>query len=73
MGVGPLIAWRRASIKSLERTFMGPALTGLATGALLVLFGYGTSWPGVAAVSLCAFVAVTSAWSSRAARAPGVR
>ena len=32
MGVGPLIAWRRASIKSLERTFMGPALTGLATG-----------------------------------------
>jgi cytochrome c-type biogenesis protein CcmF len=59
MGVGPLIAWRRASIRSLERTFMGPALTGLATGALLVLFGYGTSWPGVAAVSLCAFVAVT--------------
>lgn len=37
-GVGPLIAWRRASVANIQRQFAGPAAFGLlATAALLVL------------------------------------
>src|SRR5947208_6989638 len=36
MGIGPLIAWRRASIKGLRRTFLWPAAcAAVAGGALL--------------------------------------
>jgi cytochrome c-type biogenesis protein CcmF len=59
MGVGPLIAWRRASLGSLRRSFVWPFATAAAAGGLLLLLGYGTSVPGVTALSLCAFVLVT--------------
>ncbi len=39
MGIGPLIAWRRASLDSLTRSFWIPASVGLATAAILYLFG----------------------------------
>src|SRR3954466_5102190 len=32
MGIGPLIAWRRASLRSLGRTFLGPAAIAVAVG-----------------------------------------
>src|SRR6185436_13543399 len=35
-GVGPLIAWRRASVSSLRRSFLAPALASL--GLMVVLF-----------------------------------
>jgi len=42
MGIGPLIAWRRASLRSLVTTFRWPTLVALGTGvALLVLPGPG--------------------------------
>jgi len=38
-GVGPVIAWRRASPKNLRRNFMMPVLVSLLTAALLFALG----------------------------------
>jgi len=37
--VGPLLAWRRTSVESLKRNFLGPAIGALITGAVLVAVG----------------------------------
>jgi cytochrome c-type biogenesis protein CcmF len=58
-GIGPLIAWRRATPGSLWRTFRWPVISAAAGGALLALLGLGSSWPGLTAFSLCIFVTVT--------------
>jgi cytochrome c-type biogenesis protein CcmF len=57
-GIGPLIAWRRASVSNLKRQFAVPAATGLAVGALLVALGM-RSFEPVVAYTLCGFVAAT--------------
>ena len=59
MGVGPLIAWRRASLRQLRRSFLWPVAAGLIAGGVMIGFGLDSSWPGVAAGSVCAFVTVT--------------
>ncbi|MGH3079063.1 MAG: heme lyase CcmF/NrfE family subunit [Gaiellaceae bacterium] len=59
MGMGPLIAWRRASLRSLLTTFRWPTAVALATGALLLLLGAGSSVPGLVAYTFSAFVAAT--------------
>jgi cytochrome c-type biogenesis protein CcmF len=56
MGIGPLIAWRRASWSSIKRTLWIPAVVALATGVLLILLGAGSSLPGLLAYSFSAFV-----------------
>ena len=57
MGIGPLVAWRRASLRSLGRSFAWPAGVALLTGlVLLLLFGAGSSIPGLVAYSFSAFV-----------------
>lgn len=38
-GIGPLIAWRRASVTNLRRQFTGPVLSGLAVFAALFALG----------------------------------
>jgi cytochrome c-type biogenesis protein CcmF len=38
-GIGPLIAWRRASASNLRRQFLFPVSLGLATGAVLAIMG----------------------------------
>src|SRR5215212_4418595 len=38
-GVGPLIAWRRASVANLKRQFATPAAGGLAVGVVLLVLG----------------------------------
>ena len=38
-GVGPIIAWRRASPKNLRRAFVAPVTTGLVAAAVLALAG----------------------------------
>ncbi len=58
MGIGPVIAWRRASLRSLRATFGIPFATGVACGLALTVLGYGTNALGTAAYSLCVFVAV---------------
>src|SRR4029450_8520989 len=37
IGVGPLIAWRKATAENLRRNFTGPALTGMWALALVLL------------------------------------
>jgi cytochrome c-type biogenesis protein CcmF len=56
-GVGPLIAWRRASLPSLRRQFLVPASTGAVTAVALALaFRGGIGAVPLAIWSLCAFV-----------------
>jgi len=56
MGIGPLIAWRRASWSSIRRVLAVPAVVAIATGAVLIVFGAGSSLPGLFAYSFAAFV-----------------
>lgn len=58
MGVGPLIAWRRASARNLQRNFLAPGLVGLAVGLALVAGGVREFYP-LLSFSLCAFVMAT--------------
>jgi cytochrome c-type biogenesis protein CcmF len=58
-GVGPLIAWRRASPDSLYRTFRWPVASAIAATVLLAVAGLGSSTAGLTALSLCVFVTVT--------------
>ncbi|HEX2346281.1 MAG TPA: cytochrome c-type biogenesis CcmF C-terminal domain-containing protein [Gaiellaceae bacterium] len=59
MGIGPLVAWRRASLRSLVTTFRWPTLVALATGILLLVLGAGRSTPGLVAYTFSAFVGAT--------------
>ena len=59
MGIGPLIAWRRASLASLLTTFRWPTAVALATGAVLLALGAGSSVPGLVAYTFAAFVLAT--------------
>src|SRR5262249_23637561 len=75
MGIGPLIAWRRASLKSLATTFRLPTAIALATGVVLLFLGAGSSIPGLVAYTFSAFVLATIALEfvrgTRARRALG--
>ena len=59
MGIGPLIAWRRASLKSLATTFRWPTGVAAVTGIVLLLLGAGSSVPGLVAYTFSAFVLAT--------------
>jgi cytochrome c-type biogenesis protein CcmF len=59
MGIGPLIAWRRSSVRGLLKTLRWPIGVALATGAVLIALGAGSSWPGLAAYTFSAFVLTT--------------
>jgi cytochrome c-type biogenesis protein CcmF len=59
MGIGPLVAWRRASLASLLTTFRWPTLVAVVAGIALLALGAGSSIPGVIAYTFSAFVATT--------------
>ena len=59
MGIGPLIAWRRASFRSLATTFRWPTGVALVTGVVLLALGAGSSIPGLVAYTFSAFVITT--------------
>jgi cytochrome c-type biogenesis protein CcmF len=59
MGIGPLIAWRRASLSSLKRVFFWPTAFALVVGIGLIFAGAGSSVPGLVAYTFSAFVAAT--------------
>ena len=59
MGIGPLIAWRRASLRSLGRMFVWPAGIAVAVGVVLLALGAGSSTPGLVAYTFSAFVLAT--------------
>ncbi len=58
IGVGPMIAWRRASPRSLLRTFRWPIVSALAATVVLSFLGLASSTAGLTALSLCVFVTV---------------
>ncbi len=58
MGVGPVIAWRRASLANLKRNFLGPGLAGLGAGLVALLAGL-HSLSAVLVVSMAVFVLST--------------
>src|SRR5947207_1064087 len=59
MGLGPLVAWRRASLRSLGKTFVIPFTVAVATGVALLALGFGSSWPGLLTYTFSAFVAAS--------------
>jgi cytochrome c-type biogenesis protein CcmF len=59
MGIGPLVAWRRASLRALGKTFFVPALAAIVTGVALIAVGLGSSTPGLLAYTFSAFVAAS--------------
>ncbi|MFQ5914291.1 MAG: heme lyase CcmF/NrfE family subunit [Nitrospinota bacterium] len=58
VGVGPLIAWRRASAKQLKKHFFLPLAVGFLAGWVLFALGM-RSFLAILAFSLIAFVLVT--------------
>jgi cytochrome c-type biogenesis protein CcmF len=62
MGIGPLVAWRRASLRSLARAFLWPFGAALATGLVLLALGAGSSIPGLIAYTFAAFVLASIAF-----------
>ena len=56
MGIGPLIAWRRTSLRALARSLAWPIAAALVTGIVLIAAGAGSSSPGLIAYSFSAFV-----------------
>jgi len=59
MGIGPLVAWRRASLRALGKTFIVPGAAAVVTGVTLIALGFGSSTPGLLAYTFGAFVAAS--------------
>jgi cytochrome c-type biogenesis protein CcmF len=59
MGIGPVVAWRRASLRSLAAQLAWPAGVALGAGTLLLLGGAGSSPAGLVGYTFAAFVLTT--------------
>jgi cytochrome c-type biogenesis protein CcmF len=70
MGIGPLVAWRRASWDNLRRNFLWPAAAALTVGTALAAEGFRDGYP-LLALTLCALVVAGIAFDT--ARAVRVR
>jgi cytochrome c-type biogenesis protein CcmF len=57
-GIGPLIAWRRASVSNLKRQFAAPAAFGVVVAAVLFALGMHAVY-ALVAYALCGFVTGT--------------
>jgi cytochrome c-type biogenesis protein CcmF len=58
MGIGPMVAWRRASLDNLRRNFFWPALFAMAVSVIALLWGVRGVYP-LLAFGLSAFVLAT--------------
>jgi cytochrome c-type biogenesis protein CcmF len=58
-GVGPLIAWRKATVSHLRYQFFWPSLAAAATIAVCLAAGLGEAPAGVICFGFCAFTAAT--------------
>jgi cytochrome c-type biogenesis protein CcmF len=56
MGIGPLVAWRRSSWRTLRKNVTIPALVAVAAGAVLTASGARSNVPALVAYSFCVFV-----------------
>jgi cytochrome c-type biogenesis protein CcmF len=60
-GVGPLMAWRKATLSHLRYQFTLPLAAAVVTGGVCVATGLQTSWAAVINFALCAMVMTTMA------------
>jgi cytochrome c-type biogenesis protein CcmF len=70
-GVGPLIAWRKATVSHLRYQFMWPSLAALVAIGVALAFGLGEAPAGVICFGFCAFTTATI--TQEFARGVGVR
>jgi cytochrome c-type biogenesis protein CcmF len=56
MGIGPLVAWRRASLRAVGKTFLWPLAAAAVAGTVLLALGAGSSRVGVIAYTFSVFV-----------------
>jgi cytochrome c-type biogenesis protein CcmF len=61
MGIGPLIAWRKTSVRAVLRLLAWPIAVSVVAGVVLVSVGAGSSKPGLVAYTFSAFVLGTIA------------
>ena len=75
MGIGPLVAWRRTSLRALGETVRWPAVTALVAGVILIALGAGSSTGGLLVYTFSAFalaaVVLEFARGTRARKALG--
>ena len=75
MGIGPLVAWRRTSLRALGQTVLWPAVAAVVTGAILIALGGGSSLAGLLTYTFSAFalaaIVVEFARGTRARKALG--
>jgi cytochrome c-type biogenesis protein CcmF len=57
-GIGPLLAWRKSTLKNLVEQFLWPSLAAVVTGVALYVLGVRV-WTSGTCFALCAFVATT--------------
>jgi cytochrome c-type biogenesis protein CcmF len=57
-GLGPLLAWRKTSFRSMNKTFFLPLMFAIATLAVLIAGGM-RNFSALACLALCAFVIVS--------------
>jgi cytochrome c-type biogenesis protein CcmF len=55
MGIGPLVAWRRTSLRALGETVFWPAVAALVAGVILIALGAGSSTAGLLVYTFSAF------------------
>jgi len=59
-GVGPLLAWRKSTIRSMTNQFLWPTVAGVVTGAGVAAMGI-PFWSSGLCFALCGFVMMTIA------------
>ncbi len=57
-GVGPLLAWRKSTLKNLVEQFLWPSVAAVITGVALYAFGVRV-WTSGMCFALCGFVSTT--------------
>src|SRR5207244_640348 len=56
MGIGPLVAWRRSSLRALGASLVWPTATALVAGGVLIALGTGSNLGGLVAYTFSVFV-----------------
>jgi cytochrome c-type biogenesis protein CcmF len=56
MGIGPLVAWRRSSLRALGASLLWPLAVAMVAGGVLLALGAGSNLGGLVAYTFAAFV-----------------
>jgi cytochrome c-type biogenesis protein CcmF len=56
MGIGPLVAWRRSSLRAVGKSLIWPAVAAVVAGVVLIVLGAGSNVAGLVAYTFSVFV-----------------